>query len=76
MIGKEDPADTGELMATLMALFPLYYKYGTIRGNYTTPCLWGEVYLVGKFNVWQLIYPVISYLLQPTVRRFIIQCIK
>ena len=33
IIGQEDPAKTGQLMAKFSLLYPLYYSYGTIEGN-------------------------------------------
>lgn len=54
IVGKDDPADTGELIAKLTMLYPLYYQHGIIRGDYEQACLKGGFLITGKFRLIQI----------------------
>ncbi|NLI90405.1 MAG: DUF2953 domain-containing protein [Epulopiscium sp.] len=70
-IGKEDPADTGYIMATLSALYPLYYSFANIVGNYEKECLYVKIEADGKIALWQLIYSIIEYIRLESVKDLI-----
>lgn len=64
VVGKENPADTGELIAKLTMLYPIYNSHGIIRGNYEKECLEGGFLIKGKFTfgkiVWQILRCILS----------------
>lgn len=70
-IGRENPADTGELLALLAFLFPFYCRYGNVIGNFNEETLSGRVDLDGKFNLWRLIKPFLKLILNKSVRNYI-----
>ncbi len=51
VIGKEDPADTGELMALLTLVFPWYYRYGVIQGDFEGAGIGGDLSFAGHFRL-------------------------
>lgn len=76
VIGEEDPADTGKLIAKLTMLFPLYYKYGVIRGDYEKNCKQGGFLAEGKIRIGTLIKCFIVFLTKKSVRKMIKYVIK
>lgn len=70
-IGRENPADTGELLALIAFLFPFYSRYGNVTGNFNEEMLSGRVDLSGKFNLWRLIKPFLKLILNKSVRNYI-----
>lgn len=71
VIGKEDPADTGELIAKLTMLYPLYYKNGIIRGDFEKSGIWGGFLAKGKFSILGIIRRIVVFALRPVVRKYI-----
>lgn len=71
IIGKEDPADTGELIAGLSLLFPWYYPYGMIAGNYDEKGLWGSVQARGRFRLITLVHIVIRLMMHKETREYL-----
>lgn len=71
IIGKDDPAETGELIAKLTMLYPFIYRYGVIEGDYTEAGFWGEVMGAGRIRIFNLIKAVIIFALNKDVRHFI-----
>lgn len=71
VIGKENPADTGELIAKITMFYPLMYRYGIVDGNYTEAGLWGEVAVGGRIKLFQLLKIVIIFALNKEVRNYI-----
>ncbi len=51
VIGKENPADTGELMALLTLVFPWYYRYGIIQGDFEEAGIGGDISFAGRFRL-------------------------
>ena len=76
VIGKEDPADTGECIAKLTMFYPLYYRHGIIKGNYERECLEGGFLAEGKFRLASLLRCLIGYICKPVVRKMIKKVIK
>lgn len=76
IIGQEDPADTGELIAKLTMLYPLYYRKGIIRGNYEEEGIWGGFLANGKFRVIGIIRIIVRLLLNKIVREYIKKIIE
>lgn len=60
VIGMDNPADTGELIAKMTLLYPIYYKHGIIRGDYEKKCIMGGCLLEGKIRLYRFIPIVIS----------------
>lgn len=71
IIGKEDPADTGECIAKLTLLYPLYYKHGIIRGDFQREGIWGGFLAKGRFNIFGILKRIVRFLIQPVVRKYI-----
>lgn len=71
IVGEEDPADTGELIAKLTMLYPLYYQHGIIQGNYEKACLEGGFLAKGGFTIGHIIWHVIRCVCSHSVRWFI-----
>lgn len=71
IVGKENPADTGELIAQITLLYPWYYKYGIIEGNYDEEGLWGSFSAKGKFNLISLVNIFIGFIINKEVREYI-----
>ncbi len=69
IVGREDPADTGELMAKLIMLYPLYYKHGAIKGNYEKAMMSGGFLAEGKFCVGGILKHIIAFLWYKPVRK-------
>lgn len=71
VIGKEDPADTGELITKITMLYPLYYKHGIIRGDFEKSGVWGGFLAKGRFNILGILNRIIIFGLRPIVRKYI-----
>lgn len=71
IIGREDPADTGELLAKASFAYPWYGKYGIIQGNFEEAGLWGEMIVEGRLCLGQIIGPFIRFFLNHSVRHYI-----
>ncbi len=71
VVGKEEPAETGELMAKLIMLYPWYYQHGIIKGNYETPGIWGGFLAEGKFCIGGILKRIIAFLWYKPVRESI-----
>lgn len=71
IVGKGDPAETGECIAKLIMLYPLYYKHGIIQGDYERECLEGGFWMEGRFRIGQLLFCFISFLTKSSVRKII-----
>ena len=71
IIGKENPADTGELIAKLTLLYPLYYKHGIIRGDFQNAGISGGFLAQGKFNIYGILRRILKFLLKPVVTKYI-----
>ncbi|WP_069997542.1 hypothetical protein [Cellulosilyticum sp. I15G10I2] len=71
VIGKEDPADTGELIAQLTLLYPWYYKYGIVEGSYDKEGLWGNIYAKGRLYLMTLVKIFILFIMNKETREYI-----
>lgn len=71
VIGEEDPADTGELIAKLTLLYPLYYQHGIIRGHYEKACVEGGFLVKGKFRLVSILWQIIRCIISPPVWKMI-----
>lgn len=71
VIGMGDPGDTGELIAKLTMLYPIYYQHGIIRGDYEHECFMGGALVRGKFRLGQILMHLVKLYLQKDVRAFI-----
>lgn len=71
VVGTGDPGDTGELIAKLTLLYPLYYTHGIIRGDYEKQCLMGGFLMKGKFRLGQIVIRLAQLGLQKDIRAFI-----
>lgn len=71
VVGTGEPADTGELVAKLTMLYPLYYQHGIVRGDYENECLMGGFLARGRFNLLQIIVRVIKLYFQKDVNAYI-----
>lgn len=71
VIGEEDPADTGELIAKLTLLYPLYYQHGIIRGHYEKACVEGGFLVKGKFRLGCILWQIIRCIISPPVWKMI-----
>lgn len=71
VIGKEDPAETGELIAKLSTFYALYGNHGIIRGNYQRACLEGGFLVKGKFKIGGILMYVLRCILSKSVRKMI-----
>ena len=67
VVGKEEPADTGELIAKLTMLYPIYYTHGIIRGNYEKECLEGGFLIKGKFTLGSVVWHILKCILSQPV---------
>lgn len=70
-VGREEPGQTGALMAVVWALYPLYYPYATIRGNYEKECICGKIDANGSITVGWLVYDFIKYIRKTSVKQLI-----
>lgn len=70
-IGKEDPADTGLLIAKVAAFYPLYYSFATISGNYEKECFYVKLDASGYITLGKLIYEIIKYIRKTSVKQLI-----
>lgn len=71
IVGTGEPADTGELIAKLTMLYPMYYQHGIIKGNYEEKCLMGGCLLKGKFRLIQIAILAVSIYLDKHVNAFV-----
>lgn len=71
VVGTGDPGDTGELIAKLTMLYPIFYQHGIIRGDYENECLMGGALVKGKFRLGQIVIRLVKLYLQKDVRAFI-----
>lgn len=71
VVGAGTPADTGELIAKLTMLYPLYYRHGIIRGDYEKECLMGGFLVKGRFHLIQIIVLLIRAYLDKEIHAFI-----
>lgn len=70
-VGKEDPADTGQLIGFLSTLIPLYYPVINIVGNYEKECFYGKIEADGSIYIGQLVYHMIQYVRTASVKELI-----
>ncbi len=71
IVGQENPADTGELIAKLTLLYPLYYRHGIVQGDYERECLEGGFLIKGKFNLGHILWHIMRCAFSYSVRYFI-----
>ena len=71
VIGEDEPADTGETIAKLTMLYPLYYQHGIIRGNYEKKCLEGGFLVKGKFRLGKILFYFFKCILNKQVKDLI-----
>lgn len=70
-IGKDDPAKTGEWIASLTMFYPLYYQYGWIEGNYEEEGLWGEGIIEGRLRLGKVLISFLAFIIDKNVRALI-----
>lgn len=71
IIGRENPADTGELIAQITLLYPWYYPYGVVLGNYEATGVWGNAYAKGKFHLMTLVKIIVIFISKKETRDYI-----
>lgn len=71
LIGRENPADTGELLALITMLYPLYARYGVIQADFEEEGIWGEVKARGRLRLYRLIKPFVVFGLNKSVRNYV-----
>lgn len=71
-IGREDPAETGWLMAIIWILYPYYYPSVNIVANYDKECFYGEVSTNGTIVLGRLIYDFLKYIRTQSVKELIV----
>ncbi len=70
-IGKEDPADTGQLIAKVSAFYPIYYSFASFVGNYEKECFYVKLDASGHIILGKLVYEIIRYIRKTSVKQFI-----
>lgn len=70
-IGKEDPAETGQLIGMLSALIPLYYSFASIVGNYEKECFYGKLEAKGDIGLGKFVYDFTKYIRTTSVKELI-----
>lgn len=70
-IGKDDPADTGQLIGMLAVLYPFYYSNINITGNYEKECFYGILKARGGFTLGKILYDFIKYVRKMSVGQMI-----
>lgn len=70
-IGKEDPADTGQLIAKLSAFYPIYYSFASFVGNYEKECFYVKLDASGDIIIGKLVYETIKYIRKTSVKQVI-----
>lgn len=68
LVGKADPADTGQLIAKLTMMYPLYYRYGWIEGCYDEAGIWGEGKVAGRIRLGTLLKLILVCILNKDIR--------
>jgi len=68
-IGKDDPADTGELIGKLAILYPFYYSIATIKGNYDKKCFYAILDASGDIYLGKVLYDFIQYIRTQSVKQ-------
>jgi len=76
VIGRDNPADTGELIAQLALLYPWYYRYGMIQGNYEEAGFWGELKARGKFRLITVVKIISFLVVNQETRNYLILLLK
>lgn len=76
IFGLEDPAETGTLLAKLMALYPFYAPYGNIMGDFEKPTLEGDIKLYGQMNLYRFVKPLVVFVTHKEVRNYIKRLMK
>lgn len=71
VVGEEEPADTGMIVAKLTMLYPLYGGHGIVRGNYEEACLQGGFLAKGKFTLGAIGWQILSCVLNKQVQALI-----
>ncbi len=71
ILGKEDHADTGELIAKLSLFYPLYCQHGMISGNYEKKGVWGGFLVEGKFRLWGVLKCILIFLCHKAIRQYL-----
>lgn len=71
VVGRDNPADTGALIAYLMTLYPAYANHGIIRGDFEKACLEGGFLARGKFKIGGILIYVLRCVLSQPVRTMI-----
>lgn len=70
-VGKEDPADTGQLIALLSAFYPLHYSFASIIGNYEKECFYAKIDAKGDIVLGKLVYDFIKYIRTTSAKQLI-----
>lgn len=76
IIGKDDPGDTGQLVAEMTLLYPWYCRYGNIEGNYEEQGIWGDVFAKGKCKLITLLKIIVIFILNEETRKYILLLLK
>jgi len=71
IIGLKDPADTGQLIAQITLLYPWYYQYGIVEGNYDEEGIWGNIYAKGRLHLMRLVRIILLFILKKETRTYI-----
>lgn len=70
-IGKDDPADTGKLIAKLSILYPFFHSIINIKGNYEKECFYAILETSGDITLGKFAYDFIQYIRTESVRQMI-----
>ncbi|MGL5677297.1 MAG: hypothetical protein ACRDDX_12840 [Cellulosilyticaceae bacterium] len=71
LIGKEDPAETGQLIAKITMAYPLFHSFGSVEGCYTEAGIWGEIGGRGRIRLGRFLKILIVFAVNKDVRNYI-----
>lgn len=69
--GFEDPCTTGQVLAGISVIYPVYYKHLTIQPDFTEAVFYGNVDLKGRIYPAYMLRSVLAILINENVRHII-----
>lgn len=70
-VGFEDPSLTGYFLGFISMWYPIYYKSFSIRGNFETVIIKGNIFLKGRIRVISLLIISLKLLMDKNFRKMI-----
>lgn len=70
-LGREDPADTGELLGLACALIPVYGRHFVMEPDFDREVLEGDFYMKGYIQLYVVARVLCKYYFNKNLRRFI-----